>query len=104
MIAEEDKEFNDQQAISASIRAAKKASRPDKIGVPEKRPTRPAKKSKAKKLRKGGSAFESDFGSKTASREGIRSRKDDAQKGAKKSGSKGNMIKGKGKGKPSKRK
>lgn len=89
MIAEEDKEYNDSRAIDASIRSAKKANRPDKIGVPEKRPTRPTKKkskSIAKKS-KGGSAFESDFGQKSkSSNEGIRARKDDAIKSSKKGG------------------
>ena len=102
MIAEEDKEMGDQKVINASIRSAKKAARPDKIGAPERKVSRPPKK-KAKTVKKpkaGGSAFESDFGQKLKSREGIRAKKDDAIKGAKKGGSKaGNKVKG-GKGKP----
>lgn len=103
MIMEEDKEFNDEKSIQASIRSAKKASRPGKIGEPEKKPTGPAKKKRktvVKKPRAGGSAFESDFGSKPKVREGIRARKDDAVKGVKRGGAKPGKVGGKTKGKP----
>ena len=102
MIMEEDKEFNDQKSINASIRSAKKAGRPCKIGEPEKKSTGPAKKKRrtvVKKPRAGGSAFENDLGSKTKVREGIRARKDDAIKGAKKGGTKTGKAGGKTKGK-----
>lgn len=102
MIMEEDKEFDDNKVIGASIRSAKKANRPGKIGEPEKKPTGPAKKKRktvSKKPRAGASAFESDFGSKPKAHEGIRAKKDDAVKGAKKGG-KPSKAGGKGKGKP----
>lgn len=92
IIAEEDKEYNDSQAINASIRSAKKANRPAKIGEPDKKSTRPVKKKSKSTTEKskGGSVFESDFGQKSkSSNEGIRARKDDAIKSNKKGGSGG---------------
>lgn len=101
MIMEEDKEFGDSKSMNASIRAAKKAARPAKIGVPEKKPSRPVKKHKstAKKSRTD-SVFSSELGQKakaTPSREGIRAKKDDAVKLGKKGGGKPKKaFKGKG--------
>ena len=65
-------------AIRAAVRSAKKASKPAKIGEPEKRPSRPGSKKKDKKkvAAKRGSAFESDMGQRAA-REGVRAKKTD---------------------------
>ncbi|KAH9480511.1 nucleolar DEAD-box protein required for synthesis of 60S ribosomal subunit [Psilocybe cubensis] len=103
LIAEEDKEFNDSKAINASIRSAKKANRPAKIGLPEQKLARPSKKKNksAAKISKGKGIFESDFGQKFKStNEGIRAKRDDAIKTSKKIG-KGGKLKNKG---PHKRK
>ncbi|KAF8964183.1 ATP-dependent RNA helicase drs1 [Flammula alnicola] len=99
MIMEEDKEMGDDRSIKAAIRSAKKDARPSKIGIPEKKISGPPKKkhkTSGQKPRVGGSAFESDLGQKSKSREGIRARKDDAVKQGKKGGGKaGNRAKGK---------
>jgi len=69
----------DQRAVGASIRSAKKAMRPTKIGMPEARP----QETKAKKTRGGPkkqkktSFFESDLGQHTKT-EGIRAKKGDS--------------------------
>lgn len=92
MINAEDEELGDQKSLNASIRSAKKAARPPKIGVPERGGLHTGKKrnkSSAKKPR-GGSTFESDLSQKSKPREGIRARRDDAVKlGNKGGGSKG---------------
>ncbi|KAF4617460.1 hypothetical protein D9613_006091 [Agrocybe pediades] len=95
MIMEEDKELGDSKVLNASIRAAKKAARPAKIGEPEKKPSRPVKKKQKQKSGSKkpftGSLFDSELGQKakaTSSREGIRARKDDAVKLGKKAGGK----------------
>jgi ATP-dependent RNA helicase DDX27 len=91
MIMTEDEELGDQKSLNASIRSAKKAARPPKIGVPERGGLHTAKKkSKAstKKPRTGGS-FESDLSQKSKQREGIRARRDDVVKLGNKGGGKG---------------
>lgn len=69
-------------AIRAAVRSAKKASRPAKIGEPERRPgaskkrdKKKAARSKSVTKRKSG-AFEKDLGQRPA-REGVRAKKGD---------------------------
>ncbi|TFK89975.1 DEAD-domain-containing protein [Polyporus arcularius HHB13444] len=66
-------------AIRAAVRSAKKASRPAKIGEPERRHTS-AKKDKKKKAARSrsakGGAFDKEMGQRTA-REGVRAKKGD---------------------------
>lgn len=93
---EDDEELGDRGAVHAAIRSAKKAARPAKIGVPEKRPT----KSKSKDRKPGpkkvtarvGGAFDRDFGQKgspAGRREGVRAKKGDTVGGmGRKKGSK----------------
>lgn len=76
MAMEEDE--TDQRAIGASIRSAKKAMRPTKIGIPEARPQKSrVKKSPggSKKQKKG--TFDHDLGQRTKT-EGIRAKKGDS--------------------------
>ncbi|KAI0735181.1 DEAD-domain-containing protein [Earliella scabrosa] len=80
MAMEEDAE--ETGAIRAAVRSAKKASRPAKIGEPERRPNSTKKDRKKKAARtksvtkpKGG-AFEKDMGQR-APREGVRAKKGD---------------------------
>ncbi|KAF7969342.1 hypothetical protein HWV62_27671 [Athelia sp. TMB] len=84
MAREDDDELGDRGAVHAAIRSAKKAARPAKIGVPEKRPTK--SKSKVRKsgpkrvTARAGGAFDSDIGQKGGSagrREGVRAKKGD---------------------------
>ncbi|KAK1230881.1 nucleolar DEAD-box protein required for synthesis of 60S ribosomal subunit [Marasmius sp. AFHP31] len=95
---EEDAEADDGGAMKAAIRSAKKASRPAKLGEPERKA--PASKSKSKKrnrskVSRGGGSFDKDFGDKASSRhEGVRAKKGDAIGGM---GKKGKHTKGKGK-------
>ncbi|KAL7285300.1 hypothetical protein ACG7TL_000395 [Trametes sanguinea] len=69
-------------AIRAAVRSAKKASRPAKIGEPERRPAQSKKKDKKKAARsktvtkQKGSSFEKDLGQRPA-REGVRAKKGD---------------------------
>jgi ATP-dependent RNA helicase DDX27 len=99
MIMAEDEELGDQKSLNASIRSAKKAARPAKIGVPERGGLHTGKKknkSSTKKSRRG-STFESDLSQKSRPREGIRARRDDAVKLGNKGGGKGgNKMKKKG--------
>lgn len=97
---EEEKESGDRGAIAASIRSAKKASRPAPIGEPERRPAKKSKgKGKGKKktaVRAGKIGFDRDMGQKRSSAEGVRARKGDVIGGmGKKKGGKG-VAKGKG--------
>ena len=77
MANEEDE--TDRRAIGASIRSAKKAIRPTKIGAPEARP----RKAKPKKVRgepkkqKSTSSFDRDLGQRTKT-EGLRAKKGDS--------------------------
>ncbi|KAH9944396.1 DEAD-domain-containing protein [Epithele typhae] len=79
-MAMEEDEAPDSGAIRAAVRSAKKASRPGKIGEPEKRPVsskEKRKKARAKSVSKPkGSAFEKDLGQR-APREGARAKKGD---------------------------
>jgi ATP-dependent RNA helicase DDX27 len=100
MAIEDDEELDDGGAVKAAIRSAKKAARPAKIGVPDKRPSKSkgkAKKSGPKKVTaRAGGAFDRDFGQKGESggrREGVRAKKGDAIGGMGKS--KGGKRKGK---------
>ncbi|KAI8995616.1 DEAD-domain-containing protein [Trametes punicea] len=69
-------------AIRAAVRSAKKASRPAKIGEPERRPPSSRKKDKKRATRsktitkQKGSAFEKDLGQRPV-REGVRAKKGD---------------------------
>jgi len=82
MIMAEDEELGDQKSVNASIRSAKKAARPPKIGVPERGGlhTRKKRNKSSTKKSRGVSAFESDLSQKSKPREGIRAKKDDAVK------------------------
>ena len=76
MATEEDE--TDRRDIGASIRSAKKAMKPTKIGMPEARP----QKNKAKKMRggpkkKNTTSFDRDLGQR-AKTEGLRAKKGDA--------------------------
>ena len=99
MIMAEDEELGDQKLLNASIRSAKKAARPAKIGVPERGGLHTAKKKNKSSTKKprGGGSFESDLSQKSKPREGIRARRDDAVKlGNKGGGNGGNKTKKKG--------
>jgi ATP-dependent RNA helicase DDX27 len=92
---EEDKESGDVGAISASIRSAKKAGRPARIGEPERRaPTKRDKKrdrkSKAKKaVRVSRAGFDQELGHKKGTlNEGVRAKRGDAIGGMGKKGKK----------------
>ncbi|KAI0051695.1 DEAD-domain-containing protein [Auriscalpium vulgare] len=95
---EEEKESGDFKAADAAIRSAKKASRPAKIGVPDrpagKRSKKGERKANSKSMRPG-AGFDRELGrngGKSAG-EGIRAQKGDKMGGAKKGGKR----KGKGK-------
>ncbi len=94
MAREMDEELGDTGAVGASIRAAKKASRPVKITEPERRASSNKKRKldKPKKTRVGTAGFERDAGKKgSASREGMRAGRSDGVGlgGKKKAGGKG---------------
>jgi len=84
---EDDKELGDNKSLSAAIRSAKKAARPAKIGAPERKDSKPSKKGKVSA--RFGKTFDSDFGQKSKSREGVRAKKGDAVKLGKAGGKKG---------------
>lgn len=90
---EEDKELGDNKSLNAAIRSAKKAARPAKIGVPERKDSKSPKKNR-KVSAPSGDTFDNDFGQKLKSREGVRAKKGDTIKLGK-TGSR----KGKGRGK-----
>lgn len=76
---EQDAELKDTGTINASIRGAKKAQRPTKIGIPEARRMKKTKNTQDSKKRRGpkvgkGLGFDVDAGT----REGMRARKGDA--------------------------
>jgi ATP-dependent RNA helicase DDX27 len=83
MAIEDDKELGDSTAVKAAIRSAKKAARPAKIGVPDKRPSKSngkAKRPGQKVTPRSGSGFDRDFGQKgesSGTREGVRAKKGD---------------------------
>ncbi len=82
MALDED-EGGENGAIKAAVRPAKKASRPAKIGEPERKPlkvkqkTEKRKKDRQKVKARAGGAFERDLGQR-APREGVRAKKGDA--------------------------
>jgi ATP-dependent RNA helicase DDX27 len=81
---EQDAELKDAGTINASIRGAKKAQRPTKIGIPEARRMKKTKNTKDSNKRQGpkvgkGLGFDADAGA----REGMRARKGDAIGGRK---------------------
>lgn len=91
---EEDKEQGNSHAIDAAVRSAKKAQRPSKIGLPEKRLESAKAKAKAKKAKRvvgrKSDVFDKDMSQK-APREGVRAKKGDViggmgRKGGKKKG------------------
>ncbi|KAL1951956.1 hypothetical protein VTO73DRAFT_1105 [Trametes versicolor] len=82
MAMEDDEDAPESGAIRAAVRSAKKASRPAKIGEPERRPASSKKRDKKKAARsktvtkRKGGAFEKDGGQRPA-REGVRAKKGD---------------------------
>lgn len=82
MAMEDDEDAPESGAIRAAVRSAKKASRPAKIGEPERRPASSSKRDKKKAARsktvtkRKGGAFEKDGGQRPA-REGVRAKKGD---------------------------
>lgn len=88
MTMEEDNELGDNKSLNAAIRSAKKAARPAKIGVPERKDSKSPKKKRKVSVRSG-NTFDSDFGQKSKSRgEGVRSKKGDTVKLGKTGGKK----------------
>lgn len=82
---EEDEEAGDSGAVKAAIRSAKKAARPAKIGVPEKRLSKSKGKNKKpgtqKVTARAEGVFDRDSGQKNVTggyREGVRAKKGDA--------------------------
>lgn len=85
---EDDQEVGDDRAVKAAIRSAKKAARPAKIGVPERRPTKNKdKKSSRSKTGFRTSGFDKDLSQKSGG-EGVRAKKSDAIAGMTKKGRK----------------
>jgi ATP-dependent RNA helicase DDX27 len=80
-LASEGETKEDKRAADVAIRSAKKASRPKKIGLPNKPPV---KQGKSKHKRKGDTlskvGFSHDQGPKGSRREGIRAKRGDAAK------------------------
>ena len=72
MAREADEELGDNKSLNAAIRSAKKAARPAKIGVPERKDSKPPKKRKVSA--RSGNAFDSDFGQKSKGREAKKGR------------------------------
>jgi ATP-dependent RNA helicase DDX27 len=74
-------EDDDNGAVNAAIRSAKKAARPTKIGIPEARPTKVKKKVKPSKNRattnRKSGGFDQDMGQRMKT-EGARAKKGDA--------------------------
>ncbi|TFY71055.1 hypothetical protein EVG20_g1953 [Dentipellis fragilis] len=94
---EEDENSNDRKAVDAAIRSVKKASKPARIGEPEKRDSKRSnasqKRRKSKSSGKPSGAFERDMGQRSAGGEGVRAKRGDVIGGMKKGGKR----KGKGK-------
>jgi ATP-dependent RNA helicase DDX27 len=93
MMMEEDEELGDNKSLNAAIRSAKKAARPAKIGVPERKDSK-SPKNKRKVSARSRNTFDNDFRQKSTSREGVRAKKGDTIKLGKTGGRKG---KGRGK-------
>lgn len=73
-------EGEDRGAVNASIRSAKRAARPSKIGVLEHRPSKTRKerpKVSKRKTKIGGGSFDQDMGQRTKT-EGTRAKKGDS--------------------------
>lgn len=91
--------MGDEKALNASIRLAKKASRPSKIGEPERRvnkgKSRDKKSGRVKRTARIGGAFESDIGQRSGRGEGVRAKKGDAIGGLGKKGGQRGKRKGK---------
>ena len=66
MTREDDEELGDNKLLNAGIRSAKKAARPAKIGVLERKDSKPPKKRKVSARSRN--AFDSDFGGKSKGR------------------------------------
>lgn len=96
MAMEDDEEQGESHAIKAAVRSAKKAARPSKIGMPEKRPDNAKARAKAKKAKRvvgrQGDRFDKDMSQKAPS-EGVRAKKGDVVAGMGKKG--GGKRKGK---------
>ncbi|KAH8102649.1 DEAD-domain-containing protein [Cristinia sonorae] len=98
MAMEEDEEHGESRAIKAAVRSAKKAQRPAKIGLPEKRLESSKAKAKAKKAKRvvgrQGDRFDKDMGQKGSGssqqgpKEGVRAKKGDVIGGMRKKGGK----------------
>ncbi len=98
MAREEDEELGDVGAVTASIRAAKKAGRPVKITEAERKPTSKKRKlDKGAKKRVGAGGFDRDAGKQGSTREGMRAGRSDGvgMGGKKKGGAKGGKSGGK---------
>lgn len=84
MAMEEDEETGENGAIRAAVRSAKKASKPVKIGQPERKPSSAGKKREKVKEKKKrgkaatriGGAFDKEMGRRSV-KEGVRARKGD---------------------------
>ncbi|ETW74902.1 hypothetical protein HETIRDRAFT_332035 [Heterobasidion irregulare TC 32-1] len=100
MALEEEKEEGDRKGVDAAIRAAKKASRPAKIGVPVQQNANSSKKAKRKtKVTSHGSVFGKDMEQRSNRGEGVRAKKGDRVAGMKKGGKRKGKSVGKGRGK-----
>ena len=100
MALEEEKEEGDRKVVDAAIRAAKKASRPAKIGVPVQQNANRSKKAKRKtKVTSHGSVFSKDMEQRSNRGEGVRAKKGDAVAGMNKGGKRKGKSVGKGRGK-----
>lgn len=100
MALEEEKEEGDRKGVDAAIRAAKKASRPAKIGVPVQQNANSSKKAKRKtKVTSHGSVFSKDMEQRSNRGEGVRAKKGDGVAGMKKGGKRKGKSVGKGRGK-----
>lgn len=81
---EDDEELGDGGAVKAAIRSAKKAARPVKIGVPEKRAIKNKSKGKKSKTKvttgRAAGGFDQDLSQKNSGgkgHEGVRAKKGD---------------------------
>ncbi|KAI0068359.1 DEAD-domain-containing protein [Artomyces pyxidatus] len=91
-LAMEEETADDRKGVEASIRSAKKASRPAKIGIPDKTHSKKSKpkdkrsKTKSKTAARAGGTFDRELGQKGGRTEGIRAKRGDAIGGTKKGG------------------
>jgi ATP-dependent RNA helicase DDX27 len=77
LAAKDDEELADTGALKAAIRTAKKLARPPKIGIADKRNSKPMGKIKKsrKVISRAGAAFETDRRAKSVSGEGVRAKR-----------------------------